>query len=311
MSADRPPGKTNYIGAPHPGAAPYKKLVAERFGLAQARDPDAFLARVSRYATEGAYKTWLKAYQSNAGAFLDHPVWGADRDLGGGRWLWGAMDDRFATNAARIFGTGGLRAADHVVGRRVCVIGAWDGTEALLLSALGAESVDSVDEAAESCEMARAQYDAWDVKGDVSRSSLYELDIRGTWSKYDLVYVPGVVYHLTDVVAALVITWAALRPGGTLAVESVVDPSGGRAARYVGASVPGWNWWSPGPECLTAAMRDCGFPDARLAETSGGRAWWVGTRGAALPALSAGAAGFSRPDILRAARELAAQGGGR
>jgi len=35
-----------------------------------------------------------------------------------------------------------------------------------------------------------------------------------------------------------------------------------------------------------------------------GRGWWVGFKGDKLPALSGGAAGFSRPDVLRSIARL-------
>lgn len=299
-----PPGKARCIGAGHLKAHLFERLVGEFFNIATARDPDGFMARVAPWASLAAYNKWLAAYKANAGTFLDHIVWGADRDLGGGRFLYGAMDDRYATNAARVFISGGLDAAKHVVGKKACVVGAWDGTECLLLRALGATSVDAIEEVLAFCDMAIAQYDAWGVPGHVWPHSLYEIDITTKWQQYDLLYVPGVMYHLTDLPTALVMLWSMLKPGGVLAFESVADARGARTARYLGASIPGWNWWSPTPECYVAIMNDCGFPDARTVEYAGGRGWWIGTRGDKLPALANGAAGFSRPDVLRAIAKL-------
>lgn len=293
------PGKTRCIGAAHPGAAPYVQLVHEFFNLGNAREPDAFMQQVSKWASREAYQGWLAAYRANDGSFLEHAVWGADRDLGGGQYLYGAMDDRYASNAARVFVPGGLDAAKHVKGKRACVVGAWDGTECLLLRALGASSVDAVEEVPAFCEMARAQYQAWEVPGQVHAKSLYEVDVEASWQKYDLLYVPGVMYHLTDLPTALVILWAMLAPGGVLAFESIADTGAGTHARYLGASTPGWNWWSPTPACFLAAMSDCGFQDTRTVQFDHGRGWWVGTRSDKLPALATGAAGFSRPDVLR------------
>jgi 2-polyprenyl-3-methyl-5-hydroxy-6-metoxy-1,4-benzoquinol methylase len=297
------PGKQRYIGWDYPGSERFEALVFERYRLETARDPAALLEATSRWATPAIYAKWLAAYRKNDGSFLDHVVWGADRDLGGGHYLFGAMDDRFATNAARVFVAGGLDVAHHVVGKRVCVIGAWDGTECLLLRALGAASVDAVDEVPAFCEMAKAQYAAWEIPGNVLSQSLYEIDVEAAWQMYDLVYVPGVLYHLTDLPTALVILWSMLRPGGTLAFESIADARGPCSARYLGASVPGWNWWSPTPECYEAAMRDCGFT-GRTVEYTRGRGWWVGSRNTAPAALMTGAAGFSRPDILRSIARL-------
>jgi 2-polyprenyl-3-methyl-5-hydroxy-6-metoxy-1,4-benzoquinol methylase len=300
-----PPGKTRYIGAANPNAAPFERLVAEYFNLTTAKP--GFLERVSKWASLSAYNAWRTAYQKNAGTFLDHAVWGADRDLGGGQFLYGAMDDRYATNAARVFVPHGLNALKHVKDKKVCVVGAWDGTECLLLRALGAEKVDAIEEVPVFCEMARAQYETWNVPGWVYAKSLYEINIETMWQQYDLIYVPGVLYHLTDLPAALTMLWAMLKPAGVLAFESCADPKGSNSARYIGASVPGWNWWCPTPECFEAMMRDCGFPDARTVEHAAGRGWWMGTRAEFMPVLASGAAGFSRPDVLRTIARLCAR----
>jgi hypothetical protein len=294
------PGKTRCIGAAHPGAAPYVDLVRGAFNLGNAREPDAFMTRVSQWASLAAYQGWLKAYRANDGTFLAHTVWGADRDLGDGRYLYGAMDDRYASNAARVFVPGGLDAEKHVKDKRACVVGAWDGTECLLLRALGVISVDAIEEVPAFCDMALAQYRAWGVPGQIYTKSLYEIDVEAHWQKYDLLYVPGVMYHLTDLPTALVILWSMLAPGGVLAFESIAETGAGVHARYLGASTPGWNWWSPTPACFLAAMGDCGFSGAHTVQFDNGRGWWTGTRSDKLPALATGAAGFSRPDILRA-----------
>lgn len=298
-----PPGKQRLIGAAHPLAAQYCELVAKTFPLSRARDPGKFLQQVSQIASREAYEAWKRAYQANDGTFLDHICWGADRYLGDGQWLYGAMDDRFASNAARVFCPSGLNAQKHVAGKVVCVVGAWDGTESLLLRALGAARVDAVEEVPEFCAMAEAQYDAWDVPGVVENCSLYELDLAKRWQAYDLVYVPGVLYHLTDLVAAVTILWSLLRPGAVLAFESIAESKGDRSARYLGAKLAGWNWWSPTADCYHAIMVDCGFRPWTV-ELERGRGWWVGVKGDSLPVLSAGAAGFSRPDLLRQIQQL-------
>ncbi len=309
------PGKSRYIGAAYAGAEQWASLL-DRYTLATmtGTDPAEFLTRVQQWGSLAAYQHWLSAYQRRDGSFLDHVVWGADRDLGPlpgeteHRYLYGAMDDRALTNLHRIT-RAGLEPAVHVAGKRCLVIGAWDGTECLLLHALGAAEVDVIEEVADFAQMARLQLDAWRVPHrSVLPISLYEVDVAALWGRYDMIYCPGVMYHLTDPVAALVICWSLLRPGGVLAFESIADPadaSGRPLGRYLGALQGGWNWWAPNPACYEAMLRDAGFPDGRTAELSKGRGWWLGTRGDALPALETGAAGFSRPDLLRAVAALA------
>jgi SAM-dependent methyltransferase len=302
------PGKKRYIGAEYKGAEHYANLVNERFSLATMKDPARFLERVSKWASLEAYNAWKAAYARNDGSFLEHPVWGADRHLGGGQYLYGAMDDRFATNAQRVFSApSGLKSAD-AEGKTCLVIGGWDGTEALLLLAMGAKSVQTLDEVPTFAEMAREQFQAWGLLGTKALShelSLYDLNPEVDWQTFDLVYVPGVMYHLTDLPAAMLILWSILKPGGKLAFESCVETRSGRgnSANYQGPSLPGWNWWVPTAECFEALMHDCGFPDGRTVEMSGGRGWWVGTRNEKCRAISHGAAGFSRPELLKSILE--------
>ena len=310
------PGKGRYIGSAYPGAEALAPLL-ERYTLAtmQGMDPAEFLRRAEEWGSLAAYQRWLTAYQRRDGTFLDHVVWGADRDLGPlpgeteRRYLYGAMDDRALTNLHRVAaGGGGLDPARHVAGKRCLVIGAWDGTECLLLHALGASWVDAIEEVPAFAAMCRMQLDAWQVPSAmVLARSLYEVDLADLWQSYDLLYVPGVLYHLSDPLVALVLCWGMLRPGGVLAFESIVDPPTSpptTAARYLGALKGGWNWWAPTAAAYEAMLRDAGFPDARTVETSKGRGWWIGTKGEALPALDTGAAGISRPDLLRQIQDL-------
>ena len=302
------PSKSRFIGAAYPGAEAFVKLVQDRYSLATmlGMTPDEFLRATAPWASLDAYNAWLAAYKANAGSFLDHVVWGADRDIGG-TYLYGAMDDRYASNASRL----GLTEA-MVKGKRCCVVGAWDGTECLLLHALGAASVDAIEEVDAFRRMTELQLSAWEVPHEPMRlmevfaPSLYQANVHALWQRYDFLYVPGVLYHLTDLPTALLILWALLKPGGVLAFESIAYPHmGAPTARYLGASIPGWNWWGPTPDCYEALLRDCGFPDGRTVELSGGRGWWIGTRSdKAPPAIKCGAAGFSRPELLAELRGL-------
>jgi SAM-dependent methyltransferase len=215
------------------------------------------------------------------------------------------MDDRHVTNMERLVAGGGLEPAADVAGRACCVVGCWCGEENLLLHALGAAVADGVEEVPEYARAARMQLAAFGVPGQVRGLSLYEPAVlRACAGAYDLLYVPGVLYHLTDPVAALVVLWAMLRPGGLLAVETIVADRPGRVALYRGARDAGWNWWAPTADCWLAMMGDCGFAGCRRVDAVPGRGWFVGRRGASLPAWETGAAGFSRPDLLAEVGEL-------
>ena len=107
------PGKRRCIGRAIPGAERWERLVNERYCLAtlpDGIDPSGLVDRLLKWGSADAYARWLGAYRRNEGNFLDHPVWGADRDLGGGVLLHGAMDDRYATNLERVVRGGSWRS---------------------------------------------------------------------------------------------------------------------------------------------------------------------------------------------------------
>lgn len=294
-----PPGKRRLAGAEHPGAAALEDLVLGRYPLAAASAPGRLLDLASSWATAEACAAWEAAYLASgdpgSGSFLDHPCWGACRDLGGGRWLWGAMDDRWATCAARLLDSGALDPRRDVAGKECLAVGAWDGTECLLLSALGAARCDALDESPDARDMASAQLGAWQVAGEATVASAYELPLLAA-GRYDLVYASGVLYHASDLAALLLALRAALRPGGLLAAETTLAPGDGLEARYSGPRVRGWSWWCPTAPLLEALASDCGLEGARVVERSGGRGWLAGRAGKGTPpAVRGGRAGLPAP----------------
>jgi len=277
-------------------------------------DRETFREEVAAFVEANPYEAWRQAWQANDGTFLGTLCWGADREFvhqGPGErrwWVKGGMDDRHVTNLERVVKPGGLDVAAHVEGKMAAVVGCWCGEENLLLRALGARGVDGVEEVKEYARLAGLQLHAFEVPGRVWPCSLYALPLAEVAGLYDLLYVPGVMYHLTDPVAALAIFWAMLKPGGVLAFETVVTPTQGGPrpmAAYLGAQVAGWNWWAPTPEAYTQMMSDAGFTDCRQVDQVPGRAWFMGERTERLPLLETGAAGFSRPDLLKQIQRLA------
>lgn len=301
------PRKTSQIVKLDPDTREFEQFMS-RFNMnaipVEARD--LFRASVVKFVTQHPVETWMKAWQGNEGTFLDILCWGHDQNFGEGLEVKGAMGNRHLTNIARITNAGGIVPSRDITSRSACVVGCWSGTENLLLAALGAVLVDGIEEVHEYAELAQGQLRAFSVAGRVLSASLYELPVHEFWQRYDLTYVPGVLYHLTDPVTALVTLWSMTRPGGLLAFETMVmpSPSSSPVFSYLGPSKVGWNWWCPSTEALVQMMRDCGFVDPHEVERSQHRAWFVGRRGEKLPLLDTAAAGFSRPVLLRAIREL-------
>jgi SAM-dependent methyltransferase len=288
-------------------------------------DREEFWAWVSLFGV--GWDAWFRAWQGNQRNFLDVLAWGHDHDFGGGRAVKGTMDDRHVTNLERVVQPGGLDPARHVAGMRVLVVGAYCGGEVLLMHALGAAQVDAMEEVPEYARACGKLADAFGIRQVSYGCSLYELPeaweqgvpqdngdpgaevtrvavlrdgrklVYPARGSYDLVYCPGVVYHLTDQVAALRILRDLLAPGGTLAFETGVsgDPN---AAAYQGPGKPGWNWWVCGEATYVAMMRDVGLFGGHKVEQAGGRAWFMGERSEADPLSENGCAGFSIPGLL-------------
>jgi 2-polyprenyl-3-methyl-5-hydroxy-6-metoxy-1,4-benzoquinol methylase len=242
------------------------------------------------------YDGWRRAYSANDGNFLDVLAWGHDHDFGGGVVVKGTMDDRHVTNMERVDQPGGLDPGCHVAGKRCLIVGAYCGGEVLLLHALGAREVDAIEEVPEYAAACARLADAFGVPGRTRAASLYECGgATDPGGGYDLVYVPGVVYHLTDVVTALRILRDLARPGGSVFIET---PIAADRDTYLGPSVRGWNWWVLTARTYMQIMADVGLRDVRHVETTGGRAWFGGVRGDADPLADNGCAGFALPRLI-------------
>jgi len=263
-------------------------------------DPEqsrSFRLDVERWVTDNPVDIWSARYKHNERSFLDTRCWGADHDFGDGLVVEGAMADRHLSNLARITGPGGIDPTRDVQERDCCVVGCWCGEELLLLDAMGARSCCGVEEVPEYAEWSSRQLRAWGVEGRVFPGSIFSLDEGWLHPHLDFLFLSGMLYHVTDMVTVLALSWATIRPGGRLAVETSCAGGSERQATYLGALRPGWNWWAPSPGCVLAMLADCGFEEARQVDSIGGRVTFVAVRGDRLPLVNSGSAGFSRPDL--------------
>ncbi|GEO81521.1 class I SAM-dependent methyltransferase [Pararhodospirillum oryzae] len=185
-------------------------------------------------------------------------------------------------------------------GRDVLDVGCWTGGTTLLLAALGAR-VTALEEVRKYARMAQYLLDSFGVPGRVLDHSLYALDAR---EAYDVIYVPGVIYHLSDPLLALRLLCNATRVGGCILVESEGINVAGALCRYEGSvlthsgsqeelSRGGWNWYSPSPLALARLLWGAGFDDISIA--------WMDNRVYAHARKTCRSAitraGLSRPDV--------------
>ncbi len=218
-------------------------------------------------------------------------TWGHDHDFGFGVRRAGAMTTRHLEIGAEAMALGFL--PEDLSGADVLDVGCWSGGDALLLAGLGAR-VTALEEHPVSAAAAESLCALVGAPVEVMRRSLYADD--PTWAgRFDLVYLSGVVYHLTDPLLALRICFAYLKPGGRLIVETKASHRGGGACDYAGTSERGWNWYAPTLESLGRWLVDVGFPrdEIRLHMRPIRRLLACAVKGeaAALPEV----AGFSRP----------------
>lgn len=192
--------------------------------------------------------------------FTDFFTWGHDHDFGHGFTRPGAMTTRHLEIGAEAMALGFL--PQDLSGTDVLDVGCWSGGDALLLAGLGAR-VTALEEHPVSAVAAARLCFLVNAPVEVVRRSLYADDLA--WAgRFDLVYLSGVVYHLTDPLLALRLCFAYLKPGGRLIVETKASHRGGAACDYAGTSEKGWNWYAPTLESLGRWLVDVGFARDRV-----------------------------------------------
>lgn len=198
--------------------------------------------------------------------------WGHTHRFGDDLLVKGRMGDRHIRLMSEFHAGFGL-APDHFKDAQVLDIGCWTGGTTLSLKMLGAGAITAYEEVrkyARTTETLLKDVFGYSDVTCVDRS-LYDLK-EGT---FDTVYIPGVVYHLSDPVLALRLLYNRLRDGGDILVESAgINQPGvlckfkGNREHFGGAEGSmtrgGWAWFWPTPECLGAWLIEAGFEDVRV-----------------------------------------------
>lgn len=233
--------------------------------------------------------------------------WGHDHDFGsfavpgrmGKRHLW--LLSTFMEE---------LRALPRrLEGKRVLDIGCWTGGTSLLLAAMGAE-VLAIEEVKKYVDALTYLKDAFAIPNlEVRRLSLYECDAPELQDRFDYVLFAGVLYHVTDPVVALRLTFNCLKDGGTLLLETMAShlaDTGNGMLEYwgpTGLTTPGdteklnrggWNWFVPTRQAIAQMLADVGFSDVRTTPVAHERAFAIATRTRHVDMLRAG---LARPSL--------------
>ena len=152
-------------------------------------------------------------------------------------------------------------------GKRVLDIGCWTGATSFLMAAMGA-SVVAVEEVKKYVDCVKYLRDTFGLSNFEPRNlSLYDLTDDEFQDAFDIVLFGGVLYHLSDPVLGMRITFNTLRPQGTCLLESAVARSKKRICEYAGKDEPGRgaaaNWFYPSPLVLEAMMDEVGYRSVR------------------------------------------------
>jgi len=216
--------------------------------------------------------------------------WGHDHDFGD-FFLRGRMGTSHLALVAAF--TDLIRALPrHLDGKRVLDVGCWTGGTSLLLSAMGAQvvAIQEVKKYVDCLEYLKQVFGVY--KLEPLNLSLFECTGPEFQDSFDFVLFAGVLYHLSDPVLGLRITFNCLRDGGTCLLSTAAIPGNRSFASYEGPGVfgdggketlsrSGWNWFTPSVPALRQMMADVGYKDIQVRKVRSGaglRALAVGKR---------------------------------
>ena len=199
--------------------------------------------------------------------------WGHNHDFGTFK-LEGMMGDRHLRvldDFLRFFDLN----LDGFKNKRVFDIGCWTGGTTLLLAAI-AEKVHAIEEVKKYAATTSFLAESFGIERRVSVSgkSIYQCNASEYHDRFDIVFFPGVIYHVTDPLLALRILFNSLKPGGFMLVESAGIDNEEPFCRFEGSRLyhsgtkkdlnrGGWNWFLPSPSALGRMMEEVGLDQVR------------------------------------------------
>ena len=236
--------------------------------------PEAFKKRIDEAC--GIVDAEIEGYSKEEVAFQrDLSVkfyWGHDHNFGSFA-IKGLMANRHLQLLSDFCNKFDL-SADTFRDKSVLDIGCWTGGTTLMMAAL-AKKVVAVEEVKKYAQMTQFLLDSFGLNEDVSiiNRSFYELESISNC--FDVVYCPGVIYHLSDPVLALRMMFNMCKSGGIVLIETESIDSPMPYCMYWGSNVHGggnekdlsrvgWNWFVPSAPALTSMLKDAGFEDIKV-----------------------------------------------
>lgn len=213
--------------------------------------------------------------------------WGHDHDFGDFS-LRGSMGDRHISLLATYIDRFQALPRD-LDGMRVLDVGCWTGGTSLLLAAMGARVV-AIEEVKKYVDCLDYLKQSFGVDGIEPRNlSLYDCTAPELQDSFDFVLFAGVLYHVTDPVLALRLTFNCLRDAGVCLIETAATESRQPILVYEGPTVfaesdgsgkarTGWNWFVPSPSTLAHMMAHVGYAEVQLSKIINTRVFATGKR---------------------------------
>lgn len=174
-----------------------------------------------------------------------------------------------------------------LTGKRVLDIGCWTGGTSLVLAAMGAEVV-AIEEVKKYADCVNFLKEAFQIDTlTVQNKSLFDCNQPEFFDAFDYVLFSGVIYHVTDPILALRITFNCLKDGGFCLLETAAIAGKQPLFAYEGAKVlhgqehlnrSGWNWFVPTASALKHMMADVGFTHLQVSDLINERVLAVGQR---------------------------------
>ena len=195
--------------------------------------------------------------------------WGHNHDFGDFK-IEGRMGNRhidLLANFLTLFPV----SLDDFKGKYVFDIGCWTGGTTLLLATL-ADKVHAIEEVKKYAETVSYLSKSFGISDHISVKplSIYECNSEEFYDKFDIIYFPGVIYHLSDPLLALRILFNSVKLGGFILIESAGINMDEPFCRFDGSLIwhsgtrermnrGGWNWFMPSPSALHRMMKEAGF----------------------------------------------------
>lgn len=219
--------------------------------------PAAFEARIKQYINNEIDIKEKMYTTENQDIGMIEFQWGHDHDFGSFQ-VSGKMGTRHIWLLARFLDHFELplTAIEH---KGVLDIGCWTGGLSLILSKFGG-NVIAIDDARRYVHALTYLIDSFGLENLTCRTlSLYDLEQASLKPNFDIVFLLGVIYHLSDPIIALRRIYNILKPGAWLCLESMSINSDQPICEYKGPSVYGLNWFVPAPKTIFQWLKDTGF----------------------------------------------------